>query len=199
MTTVTPSQTSEFLRIAGSFFPCGPELSFAFCSSRPFTIEGWIGFSANLHGTTMVLSKPGELTLGLLPRGQLFVEHPAWRQTLVGRTALKPGIWSHVGVTFDGTSIELYVHGIRDARGFVHSAASALHDPASPELLPFAGEAWDLRCWNVAWTAPEMFRATWVQREDSQGLVANFFPELPPPERRKLGRTDNPPRLPLAA
>lgn len=198
---IPQAKPSEFLRIAGTYFHCGPELPLDFRGSRAFSIEGWIGFPRRSLSSRVIFSKAGELTLGLTSRGQLFVEHQPWQGPLVGRTVLKPGVWNHVGVTSNGTSLELFVNGIRDVRSFGYPV---VFDPSprpegSSEASPFEGEVWNLRCWSVARTAPEMFRATWASLDDSHGLAANFFPELPSPERCKLGRTDNPPRMPLAA
>ncbi len=197
--TLLQALPSEFLRIAGTYFHCGHELPLALRGSQPFSIEGWVGFPRNPLSSTAIFSKPGELTLGLTSRGQLFVEQQPWQRQLVGRTALKPRVWSHVGVTSNGRSIEIYVHGIRDVRSFAYPNVYAPSLRDSSEMSSFEGDVWNLRCWNVARTAPEMFRASWSTLGDSKGLVANFFPELPSPERRKLGRTDNPPRMPLAA
>ena len=188
------SQPSGYLVLAGTCFRCGEELASCFQRSRPFTIEGWVGFPFLSYKPTAIFSKPGEITLGLTPEGHPYVEQSCRPELLIAPTSLEPGIWHHLAVTFDGRTTTLYVKGIRDAHRCELGGPRTLAEPAE-----FHGEVWSFRIWSRCLTAAEIFRATWERKEPQPGLAATFFPELPPEPRRRLGRTDNPPRIPLAA
>ncbi len=188
------SQPSSYLVLAGICFRCGEALSPCFQRSEAFTVEGWIGFPFTSYKPTAIFSKPGEITLGLTPEGHPYVEQRHQPGLLIGPTSLEPGLWHHLAVTFDGRRTSLYVKGIRDAHRTALAGSRALAEPSS-----FHGEVWNFRIWKRSLTAAQVFRATWEREDPQAGLAATFFPELPPEPRRRLGRTDNPPRVPMAA
>jgi hypothetical protein len=51
-----------------------------------------------------------------------FFDGSSWHQT--GRVALSSGVWAHLAVTYNGSSVILYINGVADSGSVATSAAS---------------------------------------------------------------------------
>lgn len=177
---VSPSITSDFITLAGTYFYLGRDLQLDFAGSDPFTIEGWMGFTP-LDSSALVFSKAGELVLGFTKDGRFFARRRFWQDPLVASQPLAAGVWHHLGVTCDGERWTLWVNGVRDAvEGAGAEAGRApLNTGALQRAASLQCEVWNLRIWNVARSAEQMHQAMDRTMVPQAGLLASFFPELP--------------------
>lgn len=176
---VSPSITSDFITLAGTYFYIGGDLRLDFAGLAPFTIEGWMGFTS-LESAAPLFSKAGELVLGITTDGRVFARRRFWQTPLISACSLEAGVWHHLGVTCDGERWTLYVNGVRDAEDDGGEEGRAPRNLGA--LQRAAGlrcEVWNLRIWNVARSAEQMFQAMDKAMVPQAGLVASFFPELP--------------------
>lgn len=179
---------SDFITLSGTYFYLGPSLAMDFSGSDPFTVEGWVGFTA-IESAVPLFAKAGELMLGLTSGGNVFARRRFWETPLISAHALEPGIWHHVGVTCDNAAWTLWVNG---------EASTALRTANTDEVPRNLGtlnraanlccEIWNFRIWSVARTRRQIVEAMSSPAEPENGLVASFFPELPAASKIRLDR-----------
>jgi hypothetical protein len=108
------------------------------------TLEGWVDPTAGAAGGAWRAMAVKETAAGLawalypfgdtgLPSGHAFTANEQWAK---GPTALTLNTWSHVAVTYDGTTVRMYVNGT-----LVGSKAQTGPLVTSSQPLRFGGDA----------------------------------------------------------
>jgi RHS repeat-associated protein len=100
--------------------PAGVELQYDIKTNLigPITAEAWVRPEKYPGAAQVLLKRDGIFQLQLLPDGYLGCEITAGGTTFTdnGRTALPTDAWSHVALTYDGTTLRCYVNGITDSQ-----------------------------------------------------------------------------------
>ena len=104
--------------------------------SESVTLSSWIWILGASNPVNVIAGREGEYMLGYGPDGRLryalqTADHP-WQWVNTGVT-VSTGIWTHVAMTYDGTSVKIYVNG---ARAFTRAATGPIGD-ALPTLNDF--------------------------------------------------------------
>ncbi|MCP4656432.1 MAG: LamG domain-containing protein [bacterium] len=198
---MTPSEKKRpnIITLTGIYFSCGRELPLSFRGSNPFTIEGWVRFTSPRPGSAAIFVKPDEIVLGITADGHAFVRHHPRHYTVVSTSALVADTWHHLGITFDGGDMILYLNGRCEAPSSELTGgvtADVLFDSQPPEL---DCQVRNFRFWNIVRTPAETLRATWAPVVPQPGLIADFFPELPQLPVDWLVRSEDASLVPCAA
>jgi hypothetical protein len=103
---------------------------------------------------------------------------------LTGRSSLVNNIWYHVAIVKSGTSITLYVDGVEDATGTINVTPTDFNKIVIGALFynntlhsdsHFPGTIDEVRIWNVARTASQIFAYKGKQINGvTTGLVASY-------------------------
>ena len=130
------------------------------------TIEAWVFPSDTSYWHTVVLKEqPGQLVYALYastdtpgPAGHVFVSGDTWAR---GPSGLPVNAWSHLAVTYDGTTIRLYVNGTLAASqnlvGSMPNSAGGLRLGGNNVWGEwFAGRIDDVRLYNRALSQTEL-------------------------------------------
>ena len=183
--------------LSGIYFSCGKELPLNFQGSSPFTIEGWVRFASLRPGCATIFAKPGEIVLGITAGGHAFVRHHSQQQIVVNSSLLAAGVWHHLGITFDGESMVLYINGRSEAPSSQRIGGDAAALDGQPPKLDC--QVRNFRFWNIVRTPAQTLRATWAPVVPQPGLIADFFPELPQLPADWLAESEETSLVPYAA
>ena len=132
-----------------------------------FTAEAWIypvdcSHGASDHNT--VLAKEGELLLAFdnTCRVANYANNGVWTGDFPG-TLIPPGGWTHLAMTYDGTTIRSYVDGNAAGAGTamagpITDGATTLYIGARPDCCSqtFHGRIDEVKLWNVVRTPQEI-------------------------------------------
>lgn len=148
--------------------PSSPSLVF----SNGFTSEAWINFNANcsMYGTILTKGQDGyyvtnDWVMALRSGGKLsaFVNVAGNLQGLICNTAMSPGVWNHVAITYDGTHLLGYVNGVLDGATNIPGPLQTSDGPLRIGLYsavsgfgPFFGGIDELSLYNRALSASEI-------------------------------------------
>lgn len=147
------------------------------------TIEAWVYREQTNRLETLVShDSPGSYWLGFSPRlrfsrGTEFVELS---------TPVPARKWTHIAVTYDGTTARFYLNGtLSGSQPLTHAGAGRLrqlrigHDQVGPTndasiVSLFGGELDEIRLWSVARTELEIKQGLYRELRDQPGLAAVF-------------------------
>lgn len=155
----------EFLRISNTNFSVLP------AAGRPFTLALWVKMGTRNPTNWMCLIGSGQYAVNGFRLGVIDTGQVGWWTTqgrgdieLFSPTALSPGFWHHLAVTYDPTGARLYVDGAiaaeRWEQAYVPSSADILvgHGFIGDGVDPWRGEIDDLRFYSRALTREEIAR-----------------------------------------
>jgi hypothetical protein len=169
--------------------------SISFNNSNPFSFEIWARPRPlpPTGSTGFILQKTGEFWISCSPGGNLMV----WRAGLQNNplSSLSPigaNQWIHIGVTFDGQTLTLYLNGIQDCFAIVQDAGIANQ---GYNFQLGIGSSFDIdtcRMWSIAQTEEYMYQAPWAPdpAPGTTGLVAAYDLSVTPP--RDISGNNNP-------
>ena len=113
----------------------------------------------------------GGVTLGL--------NHP-----LLGTTVIQNNVWYHAAVTYDGTTLRLYLNGVQDASLVVgrptrsdsiqHAAIGSALTSTGVAAGFFGGTIDEARIWNVARSAAQILAGKDVEIPTASGLLGRW-------------------------
>ncbi|QKG53346.1 LamG-like jellyroll fold domain-containing protein [Hymenobacter sp. BRD67] len=151
-----------------------------------FTLEAWV-YGTNLSAVNSIIRKSGDYNLVLLSGGLLYAE--VWsggmsnptRSYATATAAITQNHWTHVGATWDGTTLKLYVNGVAVA-ATPGSLAIATAEPlqigrSAAYNQAFNGRLDEVRIYNAALTAAQVqadMTSTSAALPASQLLYYNF-------------------------
>ncbi|NTV02983.1 MAG: DUF4347 domain-containing protein, partial [Chlorobiaceae bacterium] len=147
--------TNDYISISNIAFPSGPAFTeevWIKPSDATFTFRGILGYESG---------SPNQRTPGIWQYGKKvhygFGNGSAWISGTTASDVLTIGEWNHVAVTYDGSTLTLYVNGV---------VADSLATTASPYQNStlyigrvdnyFYGQVADVRIWSDARTQPEI-------------------------------------------
>jgi Concanavalin A-like lectin/glucanases superfamily len=157
----------------------------SFNNSRPFSFEVYVRLrQLPASAAASVLRKTGEFVIGCTSGGNITVWRAGLFATLVSSATIAANQWIHIGVTFDGQTLTLYLNGIQDS--FVIVTAAGIPNQGNDFQLGI-GANMDIdtcRMWSIAQTSAYMYKAPWAPEPAAQttGLVANYDLSAKPPK-----------------
>jgi hypothetical protein len=163
----------------GNNFP-----AISFNNSSPFSFEVWVRLRQLPASTAAsIFRKTSEFLIGCTSAGNVTLWRAGLYAGLVSSATIGANQWTHVGVTFDGQSLTLYLNGIQDS--FVIVTAPGVPNQGNDFQLGI-GANMDLgtcRMWSIAQTSAYMYQAPWAPQPSAQtaGLVANYDLTAKPP------------------
>lgn len=177
--------TSSTLALDGAGYlrvPNAPVLN----PTRGITIEAWVR-RANTERCETVVGKNvnNGYWLGFCSGAIRFFTNgiSSWRD---GNRIISAGVWTHIAVTFDGTTRRYYVDGMLDFEALTPgllavNAAPLTIGADADDTYPFSGNIADVRLWRTARTQQEIRRnmVRLLDREDPN-LVAAWHLEGSP-------------------
>jgi RHS repeat-associated protein len=133
--------------------------------STAFTIESWIRLTAGNGSTRQIVQVPGPGGDGLRVMGDGRLRFGATfggvNLDVTGPASLAPDTWTHVGVSYDGATMRLYVAGVQVA---TRTATGALAGDQSMWIgrtrgggNPFAGAIDDVRIYRRVLSVSELW------------------------------------------
>ena len=146
-----------------------------------FTIEAWI-LPSSAYGA--ILANADQSFQFSMYNGVLSA---AWQvganfTTIMGQTQLGAA-WTHVAVTFDGTSATLYVDGVPDAVVSLSGLPTySTNFSVGGMGGTYACDIWSLTFYDFARDATTQGNAPWQDVVPVPGLVANFDFSVAPPQ-----------------
>lgn len=181
---IPPGEQSALVKLtANAYIDCGPNIPVSFQAQNPWTFEGWFKFDGLCPDSTL-LSKQGEFAFGTTGRS-VYAKRASQIAAVTSDAVLNTDDWFHLAVTFNGTTMTLYVNGL--SAGFANVYDSGV--PPQPGNLQigvgFQGEVAEFRIWNVCVPGNQLFDHMWVDYAPSSqpGLLRQYnFETVPPSE-----------------
>jgi hypothetical protein len=150
---ITPAGSSNALLVAGGSAVDGSNPNLP-QSNTPVTMEAWINPS-NANGTIFTSAQG---------YGLAYVNQHTYMMGLAndvsGSISILPGIWTHLAVSFDGTTATLYVNGSLDTGTLLPGTGATFYTPnsnawrigdivgATPPAQAFVGSLDEIKVWN---------------------------------------------------
>lgn len=197
--TCIPNSSSLQLDGAGAYVDLGPATSIDTLSG-PVTVEAWIyptawgfnsaqntifcthGWTVGEQGFVLRVGGTGELSFNIAGRDTQSVP-VSWVEVESPLNSLQLNTWTHVAGTFSGTELKVFINGIEVAMTpftgtIVHSTYGAkigrLADINQNPGRFFSGNIDEVRVWNKALSATELWDSAAVQIEPASntGLIS---------------------------
>lgn len=181
--TTSPSDISAVAHLAAaSYLDCGSTVDVSFQGRNPWTFEGWVLF-AGLCPNSLIVSKPGEFEFGTQGK-KVYAKRSPQIGPVSSDDVLDTIDWFHLAVTFDGTTMTLYVNGV--PAGFVNVYDEGVSNKGQNfQLGPgLQGDLDSFRIWNVCVPADLIYTGQWEDYPaGTQGLLRQYdFSSVPPRE-----------------
>ncbi|MBF0326510.1 MAG: cadherin-like domain-containing protein [Alphaproteobacteria bacterium] len=149
-----------------------------------FTMEAWVkdngssmwgGIITTTGGTTKWVQLNKYFSGGVI----LEVSDGSGLTTLTSTTLINDGSWHHVAVSFDATTITLYVDGVAEATG----AALPFADPVSLQVgisqdtsVHFVGSISDVKVWSETRTAAQIASDAYNDPTGAEPTLEAWYP-----------------------
>lgn len=170
MTLPTPGVNTNYLSI--------PHQSSMVGFGNNITIEGWMNIGGSTTSNTL-LNKGGssfDYQLGINSSGNPFFR--AQGTIVIANTIIMPvGIWKHLAVTYDGSTVRFYVDGIES---FTQSEALTFGASTNEMRIgrggsdPGSGAIDEVRLWSVARTQSQIDSSKCLKYPSQFGSVAGL-------------------------
>lgn len=155
----------------------------SFNNNAPFSFEAWMRFRTAPAATGIILQKQSEFVLSYTPSGNIGVWRAGQSATLLSSSTVAANVWAHIGVTYDGTTLTLYIDGIQDS--FIVVTNAGVPNQGSDFIAGTGGNSDidTIRMWSICQTSGYMYQAPWAPEPaaGTTGLVANYDLSLTPP------------------
>jgi hypothetical protein len=154
------------------------------------TVEAWIFLPGTAGRRTIVAKNNGagdanstyQLTVASIATNQWAFVHTSGATTnlILSAGSVPINTWTHVCAVKNGTAVSLYQNGVLNNTGTLAGATATSH--TQPVRLgdrnaldaKFVGSMHDVRIWNVARTAQEVFETHRLRLTTATNLVANY-------------------------
>jgi len=176
---IAPERTAFVQLEDNAYCDLGSALPISFFGASPYTFEGWLNFNG-LCPDSVLLSKQGEFTLGT-KGATVYAQRVGQLFPLQTQSVLKVGEWTHIAVTFDGTTIALYIDGLMSVSS--STPGPGVRNQGQNFMLGtgFQGEIDSFRVWSLARSQPQIYGSQWVTLGPTPGLVAEYDCTRTPP------------------
>jgi len=151
-----------------------------------YTIEAWVYLTPNTHENT-ILGKHnagviGSIFFGINANNNIYAHREVAPWAITTTDAIPDNIWTHVAMTYDGTTLKVYMNGNlvgNQAFGAIASNTEEVLIGARKNLSSpfnfFEGSIGDLRIWSVARTAAELQQFMYATLSGTEtNLLAHF-------------------------
>ncbi|MGB0679375.1 MAG: LamG-like jellyroll fold domain-containing protein [Polyangiales bacterium] len=172
---------------ASAYVQCGNGADLCFDQNKPFTVGGWVKPAA-FDTASVLLCRQTQYQLGLNAEGKPTARRDGMASALVGAHALPVDQWSHVAMTYDGTTLSLYVNAISvgsvasstSAGSFTDTQVTIGCDGASTPGHFFDGQISEFEVFNYARQEDSLEDTLYIRAPQQHGLVAYFrFSAIP--------------------
>ena len=157
----------------------------SFDSNKSFTVAGWI-MPSSFASTSVLLGRGSQYSLGLGTDGKITASRADMTTPLKSSNAIILNKWSHVAMTYDGTTLKLFING--DVAGSVASSSAASENTDNVVIGSdgnsghyFTGRISEFEIFNYGRHADGLEDTMYMRANQQAGLVAYFvLSDIPP-------------------
>lgn len=174
-------QTTAIVQLQNAAYcDLGKSLPISFLGASPYTFEGWFSFHG-LCPDSMLLAKPGEFSFGT-KGSSVYVTRAGQLFPLQTAAVLDIDKWIHLAVTFDGSTLALYVDGLLTVSTSTPGPGIGNQGQNFALGSTFQGQIDSFRVWSVARTEDELYQGQWATLGPTPGLVSDYDCTQSPPK-----------------
>jgi len=182
-TTSTSSCSTYGLTFNGSNYVTGSDINFP-SGNSPRTIEGWVKFTSTSYGPILGYGNDANTgqAFGLGVHGGIGKAYFYSQNTdVAGNTLINNGAWHHIAVTYDGTTIKMYVDGNLDVSQVVslntiRTGSFYIAHTQNHSSYNLTGSTDETRLWSFAKTQAQIQASMNSCLSGSESGLIAYFP-----------------------
>ena len=148
------------------------------------TMEAWVYYTETVANYNEIFSKEFVNSWGIDPSDKIWFhvgDGSSWTGSGVASTSSIPlNTWTHVAVSWDGTTVNMYINGILDhteahvATMGVNASDRGIGSYGHTVANPFKGSIDELRAWSTVKTQEQIIADAYVTLNAGPGLLASY-------------------------